>query len=72
MEETLVEVVKQVPALVVLAWLIKSFVSYIRSRDQATKQLHNSMITTVEKNTTVLAQVSLLLRKMNGGHDGSG
>jgi hypothetical protein len=71
MEATIIEVVKQVPALVVLAWLIKSFVSYIRSRDQATKHLHNSMITTVEKNTTVLAEVSMLLRKMNGGGSGS-
>tara|TARA_R100000656_G_C3846231_1_gene106369 strand:- start:211 stop:429 length:219 start_codon:yes stop_codon:yes gene_type:complete len=69
MEETLVEVVKQVPALVVLAWLIKSFVSYIRSRDQATKHQHSSLITTVEKNTIVLAEVSMLLRKLNGGRD---
>ena len=71
MEDTIVEVVKQVPALVVLAWLIKSFVSYIRSRDQATKHQHSSLITTVEKNTLVLAEVSMLLRKLNGGRDGS-
>ena len=69
MEETLVEVVKQVPALVVLAWLLKRFVSYIRSRDQATKHQHSSLITTVEKNTIVLAEVSMLLRKLNGGRD---
>ena len=71
MEDTLLEVIKQVPALVVLAWIVKSFVSYIRSRDQATKQLHSSMISTLEKNTTALAEVSLLLRKINGGSRGS-
>ena len=66
MEATIIEVVKQVPALVVLAWIVKSFVSYIRSRDLVTKQQHTSLAAIVRENTKVLAEVSLLLRNMNG------
>lgn len=82
-EQVLMEVVKQIPALAVLAWLVHKGLSSLQERDQAFARALNEIgkdchsvqeraIDAIQENTRMMGKVESLLAEVLRERDRSG
>ena len=69
------EAAKQIPALLVLVFLIHKFLKYLIKRDEAlegiSEQCHKvqrDAIEAIKQNSRALGEVSVLLKRLNGAN----
>jgi len=66
----IVETAKQVPALCVLAWCVKVFLSHLSELYRAQKEINVECRKAIDKNSEVLGRVAEVIRRCATGREG--
>ena len=60
------EVLKQVPALAVLAYIVIQFLRHLEKKNTDFKEINKETIAALRENSAAMAEVRVVLKQLNG------